>query len=423
MAGPGIRYWEFARALSQDAEVILAVPNDPGVTGEGFRVVRHGRRRLHRLVRWCDVVVSQGFGLPIAALRLTRKVIVVDLYDPLPLELLEHCAAMPARDARFPQRLVAERLNALMAVGDLFLCTGDRQRDFWLGMLAAGGRLNWHTYREDPLLRRLIAVVPFGLPSEPPQRRGPGLRGRWPGLRESDRILLWGGGVWDWLDPLTVIRAVGRVAAKRDDVKLVFMGVQHPNPDVPRMKMLTEAVELARALELYERHVFFNFGWVPYEERQNALLEADAGLSAHFDHIEARFAFRTRLLDYFWAGLPVLCTRGDDLAEAVRARGAGLVLEPGDVDGWTAAILRLLDDPGPAAGWRAASRELAAELTWERVVAPLREFCRAPRHAPDRIMRSRLADLGGLAAYLGRVGWAGARYAGARRIWRRLRPR
>jgi glycosyltransferase involved in cell wall biosynthesis len=423
MAGPAIRYWEFARALSRDTEVILAAPNSPGVTGEGFRVVQHGRRRLHRLVRWCDVVVSQGFGLPITALGLTRKVIVVDLYDPLPLELLEHYDGMPARDARFPQRLVAERLNALIRVGDLFLCTGDRQRDFWLGMLAAGGRLNWHTYRDDPLLRRLITVVPFGLPSEPPERRGPGLRGRWPGLRESDRILLWGGGVWDWLDPLTVIRAVGRVAAERGDLKLVFMGVQHPNPEIPRMKMLAEAESLTRALGLYERHVFFNRGWVPYQERQGALLDADAGVSAHPDHIEGRFAFRTRLLDYFWAGLPVLCTQGDDLSEAVQARGAGLVLKPGDVDGWTAAIHRLLDDPGAVGGWRAASRALAAELTWERLVAPLREFCRAPGPAPDRVVRSRLADLAKVAAYLGRVGWTGARHAGARRIWGRLRAR
>jgi glycosyltransferase involved in cell wall biosynthesis len=201
------------------------------------------------------------------------------------------------------------------------------------------------------------------------------------------------------------------------------MGVQHPNPVIPRMKMLAEAEALARALGLHERHVFFNRGWVPYQERQGALLDADAGVSAHPDHIEGRFAFRTRLLDYFWAGLPVFCTQGDDLSETVRARRAGLVLAPGDVDGWIAAIHRLLGDPGAVAGWRAASRALAAELTWERLVAPLREFCRAPAHAPDRIAHSRVADLVRVAAYLGRVGWIGARYAGARRIRERLRTR
>jgi glycosyltransferase involved in cell wall biosynthesis len=152
-------------------------------------------------------------------------------------------------------------------------------------------------------------VVPFGLPSTPPRRAGAAFRGRWPALRDSDRLLLWGGGVWDWLDPLTVIRAVGRIAAKRDDVKLVFMGLQHPNPRIGAMRMLEEAVSLARSLDLYERHVFFNHGWLPYDERQDALLEADVGISAHLDHAEARFAFRTRLLDYLWAGAR-LRTRG-----------------------------------------------------------------------------------------------------------------
>lgn len=424
MAGPAIRYWEFARALSREAEVLLAIPNTSAVEADGFRVVQYHPRSIHDLVRWGDVLITQGFRFPISALRLTRKPVVIDLYDPIPLELVEHYRDRPAREALFAQRYVATRLQHLLRVGDLFLCTGARQRDFWLGMLAAAGRLNWHTAQDDPLFQRLVAVVPFGLPAEPPRPTRPSrFREAWPGLKPSDRLLLWGGGVWEWLDPLTVIRAMALVAAKREDVKLLFMGVQHPNPDIPRMTMLDKAVELARSLELYDRAVFFNFGWLPYAERQGALLEADLGVSAHPDHIEARFAFRTRLLDYFWAGLPVLCTRGDDLADQVAARGAGRVLEPGDVNGWAEAILKLVDDPDLLERCRAASREFAAELTWDQVVAPLREFCRDPRPAPDRVRRSRLADLAALGAYVGQVGGIALRYGGVRKIWQRLRRR
>ena len=91
--------------------------------------------------------------------------------------------------------------------------------------------------------------MPFGLPAEPLRGTGPSFRRRWPALRDGDRILLWGGGVWNWLDPLTVIRAVGRVAAKRDDVKLVFMGVRHPNPRIEGLRMVDEAVALAKSFE------------------------------------------------------------------------------------------------------------------------------------------------------------------------------
>ena len=49
--------------------------------------------------------------------------------------------------------------------------------------------------------------------------------------------------------------------------------------------------------------VHFNYDWVPYAERARFLLDADLGVSAHFDTVETRFAFRTRLLDYFWVHL------------------------------------------------------------------------------------------------------------------------
>src|SRR5262249_28644569 len=90
--------------------------------------------------------------------------------------------------------------------------------------------------------------------------------------------------------------------------------------------------------------------WVPYEERVNWLLDADCAVSAHLDHVETRFAFRTRLLDCFWAGLPVVCTEGDDLAERVARDDLGGTVAAGDVDGMAAAPGR---GAGPGAGARA----------------------------------------------------------------------
>ena len=44
--------------------------------------------------------------------------------------------------------------------------------------------------------------------------------------------------------------------------------------------------------------------------------------------------FRTRLLDYIWAGLPMVVTRGDPLAELVDVQRLGIVVPPGDVTAW-----------------------------------------------------------------------------------------
>ena len=55
--------------------------------------------------------------------------------------------------------------------------------------------------------------------------------------------------------------------------------------------MAIAAQGLAEQLGLTNRYVFFNEGWVDYDDRQNFLLEATLGVTAHFDSAETRFAF------------------------------------------------------------------------------------------------------------------------------------
>src|SRR5206468_11661898 len=143
------------------------------------------------------------------------------------------------------------------------VCASEKQRDYWLGMLAANNRINPHEYDADPTMRDLIDVVPFGVPAEPPRPTGRALKGAYSGIGENDRVILWGGGIWEWFDPLTLIRAVHQIRDTHPEVKLFFMGVKHPNPLVPDMDMTARAMALAEELGLTGSAVFFN-DWVPY---------------------------------------------------------------------------------------------------------------------------------------------------------------
>ena len=131
------------------------------------------------------------------------------------------------------------------------ICASERQRDYWLGWLHAQKRINPHTYRQDPTLRKLIDVIPFGLPAEPLVATQRVLKGVHPGIGEGDYLLLWSGGLWDWLDPLTLIRSVGQLAPRYPALKLYFMGTHHPNPLVTGMSMPEKAVQLSQELGLY----------------------------------------------------------------------------------------------------------------------------------------------------------------------------
>ena len=133
-----------------------------------------------------------------------------------------------------------------------------------------------------------IAEVPFGVSDGPPTHTGsPGPRKRF-GFGADDELVLWNGGIWEWLDASSAIRAVSEVIDRRANVRLVFMGAASHGP---ARRATLEARSLAADLGLLDRHVFFNTEWVPYAERGDWLLEADCAISTHVEHLETRFAF------------------------------------------------------------------------------------------------------------------------------------
>jgi glycosyltransferase involved in cell wall biosynthesis len=376
MAGPGIRYWELAAALRRGGfEATLAAPE--GSALEGVLTYRVGDEALAARAGEHDAIVVTGPILEqFPALKGLGVPLVVDLYDPFLFENLARRVPWPEHEGGI--RTLAEQARC----GDFFICASERQRDLYLGMLAAWGRVNPTTYAGDAELRALIDVVPFGLDPEPP-RAGPALRGVVPGISADDRVVLWNGGLWDWFDPLTAIRAVDRLAGARPSLRLVFLGTRHPNPAISQPPTAARARALAAELGLAGRVVFFR-DWTPYAERGAYLLDADLALSLHVDGLESRFSFRTRLLDCIWAGLPTVTSQGDVLGEALAAGGLGATVPAGDPAATAEALAALLDEPAPGAARRERFAALARELTWDRAVGPLARFLAAPGRAADR---------------------------------------
>jgi glycosyltransferase involved in cell wall biosynthesis len=404
MAGPGIRYYNLARALAPHVHLTLAIPdesptplsrrNGRGAGGEGVNIVRYTRRDWPSLQPHTQgkqvLIFPSDIASDMPAIAHSEACLVIDGYDPLLAEWLfiEARHDVATQQAHWRDRMIA--LSQQYLIGDFYLCASERQRDWWLGLLEAHGRINAHTFRQDQTLRALIDVVPFGLSAAPPIKTQPAIKGVWDGIAAEDKLLLWGGGLWPWLDPLTAIRAMNLVSQKCEDVRLVFPGTKHPNPLLGGMRTKAEdAKELAAQLGLINTHVFFG-DWVPYEAWPDVLLESDAALSLHEDTLEARLAFRSRMLEYIWAGLPTVATTGDATSDLIAQHDLGLVVGYHDDAGVADAILRVLDEPRPLRGPQFERAQQA--LTWERVAAPLIAFCQNPQRAADRASSEMLGN-------------------------------
>ena len=265
-----MRYLELARVLASDLDVTLASPYPSDLSPANFRLAQYSELNpaaLRRLVEAHDVALISGYLVDqFPFLRTTTTRLIVDLVTPFVLENLHHYLDQPldVRD-RF-QRQAVNVTNQLAQVGDFFICGSERQRDFWLGVLAANQRLNPRTVGPDSAAWNLIDVVGFGLPERAPARQRAVLREAHPRFGPESKIVWWGGGMWDWLDPMTLIRAWPQVSGRHPEARLVFLRAQ-PNPGVPQPR---QAVEVERwAVEQGVRdHTVFFLDWLAYDDRE-----------------------------------------------------------------------------------------------------------------------------------------------------------
>jgi glycosyltransferase involved in cell wall biosynthesis len=379
MAGPAIRVWNLGLALQRRGHEVRVVTTTRAEREGPFPIFAippsdDAGFRVHE--RWAELIVFQGHGMSqFPSLRQSDRFLLADVYDPMHLEMLEQGRDLPRATWDLRVEQARNALDDQLRRADFMVCASERQRMFFLGHLAAIGRISPATYDGDPELRRLIDLAPFGLDEEAPE---PGVDAR---TRPDERILIWGGGVYSWFDPLTLIRAVAAVSTRRPLTKLFFLGTRHPG--VEEMGIVREAFDLARNLGVEGTSVVFNDTWVPYEERGAYLLAADAGVSTHYVHIETTFAFRTRILDYLWAGLPMIVTEGDSFAELVRDEGLGVVVEAESVAALEAAIETVLYDTDAAAGFAANVARVRRDFEWSRTLSAVLDYADAPHHAAD----------------------------------------
>jgi len=388
MAGPAIRCWEFSRVLSATCDVTLAAPLAPGHPSPTWNLVPitlEAEDEIDPLLASADIVISAGFALRYYPQLTAANVLwCLDAYIPSATESLASHSFRPMDEQLAAYRDDIATLVSCLQRADRVICANERQRDFYLGALAALGRVNPLTYGQDPGLDTLVSIVPYGLPEGAPVHTRAVLKGEHPGIDPNAALILWGGGLWNWFDPETLVRAMPLVAQRREDVRLYLPISQYPFHHYrPGQEKIARVRALSDGLGLSGSCVIFG-GWIPYADRASYLLEADIGISLHDGGIESRYAHRTRLLDYVWAGLPIVATAGDSLGDQLGAEGLAITVNPGDVRATADAILAILSDPDYRSSRKERFAALAQSLTWEQVTEPLLRFCTPPKPSGDR---------------------------------------
>jgi glycosyltransferase involved in cell wall biosynthesis len=369
MAGMGIRALELARALGREFDTRLLVPNAEeearGVSGR-VPVVSLSAGGLAAAAAGADAAVVSGHAANAWFRQLPEIPVAADLYDPFPVENLHYARALGPGPAASDRATLALAL----ARADFFLCASPEQRLFYAGALYDAGRIGPGNFPEDPSLARLLAVVPFGVPED--KAAGDRARGRTAlGLPPDGPLVLFGG-IYDWYDPDLLLETWPALSRACPGARLLFF--ESPNPETTPQGVFARVRQRSRKLDPDERSIVFS-PWRPYSERADLYAAADVCVSIAGHGLESDLAFRTRLLDAAWGGLPSVSIGGGTLGRELEEAGAGRQVgrDPAEL---LEAIRGLL---GAGVSPREAARRFAASRSWPQVVAPLAAWCREAR--------------------------------------------
>ncbi|HEY1252621.1 MAG TPA: hypothetical protein VGH97_15685 [Thermoanaerobaculia bacterium] len=369
MAGMGIRALELARALAGSFDVRLIVPNDPGEARElaGAVTVRTAAAGgLAAAVRDAQAGVVSGHAANAWFHEVPEMPVAADLYDPFPIENLHYARLLGPETALHDRRTLERALSR----ADFFLCASPEQRLFYAGALFACGRIGSENFPEDPALARLLGVVPFGVPES--EARGDRAAGRAAAGVPAEGPLVLFGGVYDWYDPEPLLDAWPEVLRQEPRARLLFF--ENPNPETTPQRVFERARELARRIDPSGGSIFFS-PWLPYRGRADLYAAADLLVSISTEGLETELAYRTRLLDAAWGGVPSVAVGGGSLARELAAAGAAV--ESGRSAGEIAArVTALLADAAARGKAADAARRFAAGHSWRAVTAPLAAWCR-----------------------------------------------
>ncbi|QYR21219.1 glycosyltransferase [Paenibacillus sp. sptzw28] len=320
--------------------------------------------------KWADVIIVQGttlFHYPL--LKSLNKPLVVDLYDPFILENLE-LRGNGLVDSTLYQ-IDIDILKEQIVCGDYYICSNDRQVDFWLGCIAILGKINPKTYRHSHNSKEIIGVVPMGIPSEEPEKTND-VRRQY-GVKENDFLAIWAGGVWEWLDIETLLQAFVILKHRHPYIKLLVMGAKEDE----------KITAFCKDHQLLDNNVILS-EWVPYENRQNYLLSSNVGVITHFDNFETRYSYRTRVLDYIWCNIPVITTEGDYFSQVITKNNIGKVVKFKDAKHIADSLIDLYQNPGLSVTMRENIKNMKSEFYWENTIKDLMNFCYLPRRFPSK---------------------------------------
>ncbi len=266
-------------------------------------------------------------------------------------------------------------LRHALARADVFSTASRRQRHVLIGELGTVGRLNRLTAGYE-----FVHYIPNGVaPGRLPRRRAV-VKGK---LVPPDAfVVLWSGGYNTWADVGTLAAALKSSMESEPRLWFVSLGGAISGHDERTFGRFRAAI---RAAGIEDRCAFR--GWVKTSEVPLYYLDSDVGINVDKDCYETELGARNRITDMLHVGLPVVTTRGSEVAEDAEREGLAVVVPREDATALARGILSLRDERLASRLRAAAAKYARSRWLYGKTVAPMLSWVKEPALAPDNAER------------------------------------
>lgn len=334
MGGIGVRAWELAQTLDPSWPVTVIAKGDSDFDDARITFTQGDRRGWVPVIENCDAAVF--YDLPDTEIMLAAhragKFIISEAAVPI-----EHLGFDRIRNGTSPDDAYAElvaRFELQVLLSDHFIVRSEVGLATLVAALSMAGRLAYSNYELSTTVDHLWTWVPIGFSAD-----SAGHAARAEALQPPVDFL-WTGGIWDFYDPVAVVRAIARLKAAGQRVSLRFMYKPPPGQRLEEARRLLQAIDDYAVSDLVD----FCEPTPTHHERNAVCAGARAAICIGRPGIENQTSIRLRLRDSFLYRLPFIVDKHGATGRLVESLGMGTSVDSGDCEELATAMSRVTGD-------------------------------------------------------------------------------
>lgn len=365
-SGGGLRCWQLYQGLkSQGVEVIASMPSFTYLTEKYFNLIPEEQKEWlwnwptqEELLRKAkpDAVIYASNWDHYGLRKKPDCPLIIDLHGSRLIET-----------SMWNQPIDRDKKVEVFAKADCLLTAGKRQRNYFYGWLVQAGRI--------PENEHFIKYIPISLSPEIPVHYYD---------QNEFPLIVSGGGWFPWQDQSKAIFAICDQIKSRNQGRIEIFGTPHETQNLSNEErkirdIYAKVIDLANKSERIKVN-----GYIGRDDLLKIYSKANVALELMRYNLERELAFTTRTIEYLWCGMPVLYNNYAEISDHIKEYDAGWAIDPDSEQEIAQTLEEIFTQPELVfQKGKNAQRLVAERFTWDKTIAPLYEFIKAPTFAKE----------------------------------------